>query len=127
MWAHRTLLAKKQNTLRVQILPFQDVVKKRCGYAQVSTFLPVLVYSNAPFTSTKKSFSALELQRQLGHKYYEPIWAMLHKLRAVMGKRDSKYQLDQINKHDEVFFKAPLTDNQKDNDEDKSPKRGKGS
>ena len=24
-------------------------------------------------TSTKKSFSALELQRQLGHTYYEPI------------------------------------------------------
>ena len=42
-------------------------------------------------TSTKKSFSALELQRQLGHKYYEPIWGMLHKLRLCMGKRDSQY------------------------------------
>lgn len=76
-------------------------------------------------TSTKKSFSALELQRQLGHKYYEPIWAMLHKLRAVMGKRDSKYQLDQIVELDEGFFKAPITDSS--DNEDEKPKRGRGS
>jgi transposase-like protein len=74
-------------------------------------------------TSTKKSFSALELQRQLGHKYYEPIWAMLHKLRAVMGKRDSKYQLDQIIELDEGFFKAPDTNNKNDDKQ----KRGRGS
>lgn len=75
-------------------------------------------------TSTKKSFSALELQRQLGHKYYEPIWAMLHKLRAVMGKRDSKYQLDQIIELDEGFFRAPITDS---SDENEKLKRGRGS
>lgn len=77
-------------------------------------------------TSTKKSFSALELQRQLGHKYYEPIWAMLHKLRAVMGKRDSKYQLDQIVELDEGFFRAPTTETKEDKNDDK-PKRGRGS
>lgn len=27
-------------------------------------------------TGTKKSFSAMEVQRQLGHRYYEPIWYM---------------------------------------------------
>jgi hypothetical protein len=48
----------------------------------------------AYLSSTKKSISALELQRQLGHKRYEPIWAMLQKLRAVMGYRDSKYSLN---------------------------------
>ena len=32
-------------------------------------------------TSTKKSFSAKEIQRQLGHKRYAPIWHMVHKLR----------------------------------------------
>lgn len=77
-------------------------------------------------TSTKKSFSALELQRQLGHKYYEPIWAMLHKLRAIMGKRDSKYQLDQIIELDEGFFKAPILDSS-DEEKDDKPKRGRGS
>jgi transposase-like zinc ribbon protein len=39
-------------------------------------------------TATKKSISALEMQRQLGHKYYEPIWAMMHKIRRVMSERD---------------------------------------
>jgi hypothetical protein len=36
------------------------------------------------------------LQRQPGHKKYDPIWAMLHKLRAVMGQRDGRYQLEGI-------------------------------
>ena len=44
-------------------------------------------------TGTKKSFSASELQRQLGHKRFQPVWEMLHRLRSVMGKRDSQYQL----------------------------------
>lgn len=26
----------------------------------------------------------MELQRQLGHKHYESIWTMVHKLRSVM-------------------------------------------
>ena len=44
-----------------------------------------------------------------------------------MGKRDNKYQLDQIIELDEGFFKAPLTDTPKDNNEDETPKRGRGS
>ncbi len=36
------------------------------------------------FTSNKRSVSAVELQRQLGRKRYEPIWAKLQKLRIVM-------------------------------------------
>lgn len=55
-------------------------------------------------TSTKKSFSALEVQRQLGHLYYEPIWAMLHKIRYAMGKREDKYQLHDQIELDEGFF-----------------------
>lgn len=57
-------------------------------------------------TSTKKSFSALEIQRQLGHLYYEPIWAMLHKIRYAMGKRDDKYQLHDQIELDEGFFEV---------------------
>jgi hypothetical protein len=74
-------------------------------------------------TSTKKSFSAKELQRQLGHKYYEPIWALLHKLRAVMGKRDSQYTLEGIIELDEGFFSTEISENEKD----KPLKRGRGS
>jgi hypothetical protein len=59
-------------------------------------------------TSTRKSFSALELQRQLGYKYDEPIWAMLHKLRLAMGKRDSQYSLSSQIELDDGFFSAEV-------------------
>ena len=55
-------------------------------------------------TLTKKSFSALEMQRMLGHKRYEPIWFMMHKIRRVMSKRDEKYQLKGSLEFDEGFF-----------------------
>jgi len=74
-------------------------------------------------TSTKKSFSALELQRQLGHNRYEPVWAMLHKLREVMGKRDGEYELSGVIELDEGFFSTIRSDIEKD----KPLKRGRGS
>ena len=74
-------------------------------------------------TSTKKSFSALELQRQLGHEFYEPIWEMLHKLRQVMGKRDGEYELSGVIELDEGFF----TTIKPEEENDKPLKRGRGS
>ena len=74
-------------------------------------------------TSTKKSFSALELQRQLGHKYYEPIWTMLHKLRLAMGKRDGQYELSGQIELDEGFFATEV----KSEEKNKPLKRGRGS
>ena len=74
-------------------------------------------------TSTKKSFSAAELQRQLGHKRYEPIWNMLHKLRSIMGKRDELYTLSGVVELDEGFFSTETDEDEKD----KPLKRGRGS
>jgi hypothetical protein len=48
------------------------------------------------------------LQRQLGHKHYGPIWALLHKLRAVMGRRDSEYTLKDVIEPDDVFFSTEV-------------------
>ena len=45
-------------------------------------------------TATKKGFSTKEIQTQLGLKRYEPVWAMVHKLRKAMGNRDSRYTLE---------------------------------
>ena len=64
-------------------------------------------------TATKKSISAAELQRQLGHKRYQPIWEMMHKLRSVMGKRDDKYTLKGNIELDEGFFSTETPDAQK--------------
>jgi len=55
-------------------------------------------------TATKKTISALELQRQMGHKYYEPIWVMMHKIRLVMGKRDNQYNLSDKLEADESYY-----------------------
>jgi hypothetical protein len=106
---------------------------KKCGKRQSLRANTVMHGSQLPFrywfiaihllTSTKKSFSAAELQRQLGHKRYEPIWGMLHKLRSVMGKRDEQYSLSGAIELDEGFFSTETQDDQKD----KPLKRGRGS
>jgi transposase-like protein len=55
---------------------------------------------------TKKGFSALEMQRLLGHSRYESVWLMMHKIRISMGHRDDKYQLDEFIEMDEGFFEG---------------------
>ncbi len=87
---------------------------KKCGNRISLRSGTVMENSNLPFqywmlcielmTLAKKSFSALEMQRMLGHKRYEPIWFMMHKIRRVMSKRDEKYQLKGCLEFDEGFF-----------------------
>ena len=48
------------------------------------------------------------------HELYEPIWSMLHKIRIVMGKRDSRYKLSEFIEIDEGFFETISTENQID-------------
>ena len=55
-------------------------------------------------TATKKGFSSKEIQKQLGLKRYEPVWAMVHKLRKAMGKRDALYSLEGMIEMDEGYF-----------------------
>lgn len=74
-------------------------------------------------TATKKSFSAKEIQRQLGHKRYQPIWHMVHKLRQSMGKRDGEYVLAGRIELDEGYFSTEAPSEEKD----KPLKRGRGS
>jgi transposase-like protein len=115
----------------------KTVEKYECKKCKTRTSLrsgTVMQASNLPFrywfiafhllTATKKSFSALELQRQIGHKFYEPIWYMMQKIRITMGSRDSKYQLDKIVELDEGFFESVDTEK---NEKDEKKKRGRGS
>jgi hypothetical protein len=53
------------------------------------------------------------MQRQLGHKRYQPIWEMMHKLRSVMGQRDTAYQLSESIELDEAFFSTENSDEAK--------------
>jgi hypothetical protein len=96
---------------------------KKCRRRQSLRANTVIHGSQLPFrywfisihllTSTKKSFSASELQRQLGHKRYEPIWKMLHKLRGIMGHRDELYTLSGVIELDEGFFSTEIREEEK--------------
>ncbi len=55
-------------------------------------------------TTTKKGFSSKEIQKQLGLKRYEPVWAMVHKLRKAMGNRNARYTLEGMIELDEGYF-----------------------
>lgn len=115
---------------------------KKCGSRLSLRSGTVMENSNLPFqywmicielmTVSKKSFSALEMQRMLGHKRYEPIWYMMHKIRRVMSKRDAKYKLNGCIEFDEGFFeradnKDIILENKAKDDADSSKKRGRGS
>lgn len=106
---------------------------KRCGKRQSLRANTIMHGSQLPFmywyvaihllTSTKKSFSAAEIQRQLGHKHYEAIWTLVHKIRIAMGKRDEQYELSGVIELDEGFFSTEISAEEKD----KPLKRGRGS
>ncbi len=91
--------------------------------------LPLMYWFTAIhlLTSTKNSFSAREMQRQLGHKRYQPIWEMMHKLRSVMGVRDSQYQLTKAVELDEAFFTTDNEEIKRDKGKGQPLKRGAGS
>jgi len=106
---------------------------KHCHSRQSLRAGTVMEYTKLPFrywyvamhllTSTKKSFSSSELQRQLGHKRYQPIWELCNKLRDVMGKRDNKYTLKDQIELDHAFITTLIPDTQKE----EQLKRGAGS
>ena len=87
---------------------------KHCHHRQSLRSGTVLHGSHMPYrywfiamhllTATKHTFSAAEIQRQLGHKRYQPIWELVHKLRSVMGERDAEYFLTYSVELDEAFF-----------------------
>jgi ISXO2-like transposase domain len=73
-------------------------------------------------TATKKSFSALEMRRQLGHKRYEPIFRMMHKIRLSMGNRDDAYRLTDMIEIDDAYIETCT-----DSADKQRLRRGKGS
>lgn len=96
----------------------------RSGTIMQSSNLSFLVWYKAMFlmSATKKGFSSKEIQRQLGFKRYEPIWAMIHKLRKAMGKRDDRYTLEGMIEMDEGYFTIEASKL-----ENKTQKSGRGS
>ena len=80
-------------------------------------------YTMHLMTSIKQVLSAKEVQYQLAIEQYPPVWLMMMKLRSIMGKRDSIYQLSDEVELDEAFFPIRTMDTQRD----EKLKRGVGS
>jgi DNA-directed RNA polymerase subunit RPC12/RpoP len=97
----------------------------KSGTVMENSKLPYLYWFIAMhlLTCTKKSFSAKEVQRELGHKRYQPIWEMMHKIRSVMGLRDDEYSLEKEVELDDGFFETVSITRKKD----EPLKRGRGS
>lgn len=78
----------------------------RKGTIMESSKLSFLIWYKTMFliSVTRKGFSAKEIQKQLGLKRYEPVWAMVHKLRKAMGNRDARYTLEGMIEFDEGYF-----------------------
>lgn len=81
-------------------------ISLRSGTIMESSKLSFMVWYKTIFllSTTKKGFSSKEIQRQLGLKRYEPVWAMVHKLRKAMGQRDDRYTLEGMIEMDEGYF-----------------------
>lgn len=81
-----------------------------------SSNLSFMVWYKTMFlmSATKKGFSSKEIQKQLGLKRYEPVWAMVHKLRKAMGNRDDRYTLEDMVEMDEGYFTVESSEIEKD-------------
>jgi len=95
----------------------------RSGTIMQGSNLSFLVWYKTIFlmTATKKGFSSKEIQKQLGLKRYEPVWAMVHKLRRAMGNRDARYTLEGMIEMDEGYFTVESSEVEKS-----KGKRGRG-
>jgi len=118
----------KRDRLMFECKKCKSRISIRTGTIFQNSSLPLSLWFKTIhlISATKKTFSALEVQRQLRYKNYETIWEMLHKLRWVMGKRDDKYKLDTYLEIDEGFFKVVDKDISK-GQLDEEQKRGSGS
>lgn len=99
-------------------------ISLRSGTIMENSNLSFMIWYKTMFlmTATKKGFSTKEIQRQLGMKRYEPVWAMVHKLRKAMGKRDDLYTLEGMIEMDEGYFTIEASEH-----EHKTQKAGRGS
>ena len=111
---------------------------RNCGFRMSLKSGTVMENSKLPYqywfiafhlmTATKKTISAMEMQRQLGHQYYECIWSMMHKIRLVMGKRDDLYQLVGQSEIDESYYSTKyIFEKDEFTGQKEQLKRGKGS
>ena len=86
-------------------MSLQDNTKEWNSHGSIKASFSILALRYLPNDNDKKGISAKKIQRQLGHKRYEPIWLMMHKIRIMMGIRDDNYELEGVVELDDAFIK----------------------
>jgi hypothetical protein len=81
-----------------------------------------MVYSHDVYECYKESIFGSRVQSQLKQKRYEPVWAMVHKLKSTRVKREDLYKLRDIIEFDEGHLEVETKKGKRGN-----LKRGKGS
>lgn len=96
----------------------------KCGTVMENSNLDYRIWLWALYlvSLTKKGFSALEMQRLLMHKRYEPVWLLMHKIRISMANRDMRYSLEGYIEMDEGFFEGHRKRPQQEDPPQKEPK-----
>lgn len=86
------------------------------------THIPLLYWFVALFLVAfdKRGLSALLLSEELG-VHYETAWAMLHRMRHAMAKRDATYKLKGYIEIDEMFIGAPSEAKKRGRGTEKTP------
>jgi hypothetical protein len=83
---------------------FKTSIRSSTVMENSSLPIRVLMIAITFITATKKGFSAIELQKQLRMKRYEPVFRMYHKLRTVMGQRDDRYRIEDRVEYDNAYL-----------------------
>lgn len=91
---------------------------KNCGYQQSLRSNTIMHYSKLPFkyffiamwivVNQKNTISACEMQRQIGHKYYRPIYMLMRKLRTAMANDNDRVILKNVVEVDEAFYSTQI-------------------
>ena len=96
----------RKSDLKFQCKKCKNRIGLRSGTVMENSNLPIKYWMICIelLTLSKRKFSILQIQYLLGHKRYEPIWLMVHKIRLVMQKRDEKYTLRAYTEFDPEFL-----------------------
>lgn len=102
------VLVWKEKRWEWRCMGCQTTLTLRSGTMMEHSNLPFAVWYRILYlmTCTKKGLSALEMQRQVGWKRYQPVWYAMQKIRIVMGNRDQRYQLEGTVEVDDAFITA---------------------
>lgn len=81
-------------------------ISLRKGTVMEKSHLPFRKWYMAFFllSSTKRRISAAEMQVQLGHKSYEPIWYMMKKIKDCIGDAENHDELSGHLDSDDAFI-----------------------